>query len=69
MTLQPHQQRVIDEQKELQARLEKLDVFIDGEVFKTLDTIDQRLLNNQREHMANYNETLFERIERFDASK
>jgi len=67
MELQPHEQRVVAEQKELQEKLIKLDAFMDGHTFTGLAAEDRKLLIIQREYMANYNEVLRARIERFAA--
>lgn len=65
--MQPHEQRVVTEQKELQDKLVKLDEFMDGAIFPDLEPEDRKLLILQREYMANYNEILCARVERFDA--
>jgi hypothetical protein len=65
--MQPHEQRVIEEQKELQEKLIKLDGFMGSHAFTVLETEDQKLLILQREYMANYNEVLCARIGRFAA--
>lgn len=65
--MQPHEQRVVAEQKELQEKLVKLDAFMEGQKFPDLEAVDRKLLILQREYMANYNEVLCARIERFAA--
>lgn len=67
MALEPHQQRVVEEQAALQEKLVKLDEFMDTQIFSGLELEDQKLLILQREYMANYNEILCARIERFTA--
>ena len=41
--LQPYQQRVINEKKELDGKLDKWEEFIEGEIFQTIPTIDKLL--------------------------
>lgn len=67
MPLQPHEQRVVEEQTSLQEKLVKLDDFMTTQTFTDLEAEDRKLLILQREYMANYNEILFARIERFPA--
>lgn len=62
----PHQQRVIEEEKELKNRLDKLQEFIvNSDVFKQLPPIEQNLMNQQYYHMKLYWALLQERISRF----
>lgn len=68
-TLAPHQQRVVEERAELMARMEKLENFIEGPVFSTLEAEDQRLLAQQRGRMAALATTLERRIHRFHGAK
>jgi len=63
--MQPHQQRVIDEKKELDEKREKLIEFMHGDVYATLDAIDQGLLMVQLVAMNNYSEVLGRRIDLF----
>lgn len=63
--MQPHQERVVAESNELRDRLHKLTAFIGGQIFKTLDPMDQNLLVKQQTHMADYLEILRQRIARF----
>lgn len=62
----PHQQRVVDELKELKDKRTKLLEFIQhSDVFKTLEQIDKDLLTEQYEAMVWYDVILTKRIERF----
>lgn len=62
----PHQQRVVDELKELKDKRIKLLSFIqESDVFKTLDQTDKDLLTEQYEAMTWYDVILTKRIERF----
>lgn len=63
--MKPHEQRVVDEQLALDEKREKLDAFINGPVFPTLDGTDRALLKLQYREMTDYSETLGMRIRRF----
>lgn len=63
--MQPHQQRVLDEKSALDEKVTKLQAFLDGQVFQTLDSMDQRDLHEQFAHMCDYSATLARRIARF----
>ncbi len=66
MTRPDYQQRVIDEQAELNTRLQKLIVFLeDSPVFDALSGYDKALMYAQREAMVKYNHCLVDRIARF----
>ncbi|WP_340608319.1 crAss001_48 related protein [Xenorhabdus bharatensis] len=64
-TLQPHQQRVIDELAELDGRIAKLSDFIGGAIYKSLEETGQTLLGMQLSAMKAYSEILHKRIKRF----
>lgn len=62
----PHQQRVIDEAKELSIKLNALDVFIDtNPIFMGLDEKEQKRLLRQVTFMELYWGVLAERINNF----
>lgn len=63
----PHQQRVIDEQKELETKIEALSAFIAtrGSVFDAMEKQDQYYLQQQLTIMVEYNRILNVRIQRF----
>jgi hypothetical protein len=64
--MQPHQQRVVDEKKELDEKLDKLKAFIDtNPVFKTLPEDERSRLNRQFDAMAEYSNILAQRIMAF----
>jgi hypothetical protein len=63
--MKPYQERVKQEKKELDEKREKLDAFIDGDVFETLDCIDQQLLVVQADAMTTYSSVLAQRIRNF----
>lgn len=64
-TLQPHQQRVVDERAELDSKLSKLNAFIDSATFNALDADEQNLLKQQAATMAMYSDILTDRITAF----
>lgn len=63
--MQPHQQRVVDEKRELDEKIDKLIGFLETEIFKTLPVDEQERLNRQAIIMGMYTEVLRERIEAF----
>lgn len=63
--LAPHEQRVVQEREELRGRLERLNTFMTGPVFKSLPQLDQDLLHRQNWLMIELAFVLAERIERF----
>lgn len=66
--MQPHQQRVVDERKELTDKREKLGLFIRGSsIFYTLPTDEQARLRRQFDVMIQYEAILQERIDHFPA--
>jgi hypothetical protein len=66
--MQPHQERVIVERDELKSRLDKLNAFLGGDVFKSLPEIEQFDMNRQSSAMLNYLQILDSRISRFETS-
>lgn len=65
-TLQPHQQRVVDEHAELKAKMEKLKDFIEHNVvFTSLSPAEQSDLTDQYNAMDEYLFYLERRISRF----
>jgi hypothetical protein len=63
--LQPHQQRVVTEKKELDEKIDKLSVFIKGDIYKNLPGAEQMRLNIQLQAMNGYSNVLGERINAF----
>ena len=61
----PHQERVIEEKRELDEKLEKLGAFLLGAKFNDLDTEDRALLFHQHRAMKTYSHILADRIARF----
>lgn len=54
--------RLIEEQKQLEEKLDKLNDFNDSEKLKTIDPVQQSLLRIQAGAMYTYNECLKERL-------
>jgi hypothetical protein len=63
--MQPFQQRVVEEKRELDEKIEKLDVFIRSEAFMWLTLTEQDQLNRQYSAMDEYSRILGERISGF----
>jgi hypothetical protein len=55
--------RLLDEQEELQEKLDKLYYFVALDSLKSVSEKQQRLLEEQLRHMNAYNNVLLERIE------
>lgn len=66
--MQPHQERVITEKKELDEKLEKLLAFIDagkGPIYSKLVTEERQRLTTQARIMKEYSDILADRISAF----
>jgi hypothetical protein len=64
--MQPHQQRVVDEKKELDEKLDKLKTFIGtSRVFEGLPADERFQLGRQFDVMAEYSAILSQRIAAF----
>lgn len=63
----PHQDRVIEEQRELKQKLDALGAFITGkpDVFLRLPLAEQDLMHRQHAAMTAYSDILVERIAGF----
>ncbi len=70
--MQPHEERVVTEKKELDEKLVKLKVFCFSSpanpIFTSLPPEDRDLLEDQFTIMGKYSEILGKRIERFPKS-
>jgi hypothetical protein len=67
-TMQAHQQRVIEEKTELDAKREKLDQFIQTSIaFPTLPGVERERLREQLRVMGEYSDILDQRIAAFSA--
>jgi len=56
--------RLVEEQKQLEEKLDKLDGFIASEKFNEIDDTQKALLKVQATSMNTYNQCLKERLER-----
>lgn len=65
MELLPHQQRVVDEKTELDAKRASLETFLTSKTFRELDEKGQILLINQCSTMHTYSMYLAQRIALF----
>lgn len=63
--MQPHQERVVVEKKELDEKLEKLKTFLAGDTFKQIHPDEQARLTRQADIMQQYSSTLGDRIAAF----
>ena len=63
--MQPFQERVIDEQMDLDMKINRLREFISGETFPGLPEREQDRLREQLHYMLGYNTVLTQRIEAF----
>lgn len=64
--LQPHQQRVVEEYKELKDKTTKLGAFIlDNPIYRSLEEDEQKDMKIQYDAMCVYTDALERRINRF----
>ena len=63
--MEAHQQRVVDEKTDLDAKLQRLALFFSGPIFSTLKRDEQDRLHKQAHIMQSYSEVLAERIAAF----
>lgn len=63
--LPAHQLRAIEELRELSERLQSLNMFLEGDTFKSLPEKQQHLLKCQATHMADYRDVLEARVAGF----
>ena len=61
----PHQERVIEEEKDLREKFNKLGAFLYGDKYDSLPDHDKDLLRWQYRHMGAYLDVLVARIKRF----
>ena len=66
MAIQPHQERMLEEQDELQERMRKLLRFSESSAHDKLPKVEQALLACQYSAMKNYSTVLDYRIELFE---
>jgi hypothetical protein len=67
--MEVYQERVMDERYFLMDKIERLEAFIQGDIFNGLPDIDKTLLSQQLVAMKAYGEILRQRIERFSTNK
>ena len=67
LDMAPHQQRVVDEKRELNEKIEKLATFREGGVFASLPDAEQERMIRQHSCMVEYSGILGERIAAFPA--
>lgn len=65
MEFAPHEQRVIDEHRDLTEKLNKLRAFFDLPIFRGLADAEQVRLRAQAGFMAGYQDMLHQRINAF----
>lgn len=65
MLLMPHQQRVVDEKTELDAKRERLLSFLNTDTFRGLDQAEKDRLRTQHAVMGLYSDILHQRISAF----
>lgn len=63
--MEAFQQRVVDEETELNAKIEKLTAFLHGETFDGLPLVERARLSQQLTYMLSYSAVLHERIDAF----
>jgi hypothetical protein len=63
--MQAHQQRVVDEKADLDEKVGKLEIFLEGDFFKTLDYGERMRLGLQLNYMRGYSHVLGWRIREF----
>lgn len=61
----PHQERVVTEKLELDAKIRSLCAFVGGTIFASLSDRERSLLSIQLQHMNGYSEILGQRIAGF----
>jgi len=63
--MQPHQERVLNKQMELEDNVHKLQKFLAGDILPQLPEREQDRLREQLHYMLGYNTVLKQRIEAF----
>lgn len=64
--LEPHQKRVVEEKKDLDAKIEKLGPFLQTKIFQGLPAIERIRLARQHDVMREYSTILGQRIDWFN---
>ena len=63
--MKPHEQRVVEEKKELDIKLDKLTEFMKGDIYSTVSAYERSRLYRQYSIMREYSAVLAERIVHF----
>jgi len=63
--MKPHEERVVEEKKDLDGKIARLKTFVGSETFATLDEDEQDRLEEQLVVMHDYSRILGERIAAF----
>ncbi len=63
--MQPHEERVIQEKQDLDAKIDKLTLWLEGDRFKALPEAEKDRQRRQWSHMMAYSNVLGERIAAF----
>jgi hypothetical protein len=63
--MQPHQQRVVDEKKDLDVKIDALDKFLDTPICGGLADAEKKRLCHQLAYMRGYSKILEERVAAF----
>lgn len=69
LTMAPHQERVVQEKRDLDEKLSKLCAFLGSDLFLTLPTEERNRLTRQHNAMIQYSQILGERIAAFPADE
>lgn len=62
------QQRVVDDQRDLEDKIKKLEAFIDGDKFGSVRSAVRVAMREQHRHMVGYNRALVDRISLFESA-
>jgi hypothetical protein len=64
--VKPYQERVVQEKKDLDVKIEALKTFIEGDAFHEVEEDEQKRMLDQLEAMDTYSEILGDRIDNFE---
>jgi len=63
--MQPYQERVVEEKRQLDEKTKRLEAFMGGDIFPTLPKDEQERMKEQRAAMTRYSDILGRRIAAF----
>ena len=66
MSLAPHQQRVVEEKRELDEKIAKLTAFLNSAAITQVSLAEARRMSRQHGHMLGYSVMLGQRIAAFE---